>query len=73
MNVYKPNVYISNTFTSSFSKGSSLSDTIDPNKSGSSYTNTVSLNFGWNIFDGGQNKNLYESSKAKKINQRKSS
>ena len=37
---------------------------IDGNKSGSSYTNTVSLNFGWNIFDGGQNKNLYKSSKA---------
>ena len=63
-NVYKPNVYISNTFTSSFSKGDSLSVKIDPEKSGSSYTNTVSLNFGWNIFDGGQNKNLYKSSKA---------
>ncbi len=64
LNVYKPNVYISNTFTSSFSKGSSLLATIDPEKSGSSYTNTVSLNFGWNIFDGGQSKNLYKSSKA---------
>ena len=37
---------------------------IDPEKSGSSYTNTVSINFGWNIFDGGQNRNLYKSSKA---------
>ena len=64
LNVYKPNVYISNTFTSSFSKGDSLSVKIDPEKYGSSYTNTVSLNFGWNIFDGGQNKNLYKSSKA---------
>ncbi len=64
LNAYKPNVYISNTFTSSFSKGDSLSVTIDPEESGSSYTNTVSLNFGWNIFDGGQNKNLYKSSKA---------
>ena len=64
LNVYKPNVYISNTFTSSFSKGDSLSVKIDPGKSGSSYTNTVSLNFVWNIFDGGQNKNLYKSSKA---------
>ena len=64
LNVYKPNVYISNTFTNSFSKGSSLLETIDPDKSESSYTNTVSLNFGWNIFDGGQNKNLYKSSKA---------
>ncbi len=64
LNVYKPNVYISNTFSSSFSKGDSLSVKIDPEKSGSSYTNTVSLNFGWNIFDGGQNKNLYKSRKA---------
>mgnify|MGYP001160805374 CR=1 FL=1 len=64
LNAYKPNVYISNTFTSSFSKGDSLSLEIDPEKYGSSYTNTVSLNFSWNIFDGGQNKNLYKSSKA---------
>jgi outer membrane protein TolC len=64
LNAYKPNVYISNIFTSSFTKGDSLSLAIDPEKSGSSYTNTVSLNFGWNIFDGGQNTNLYKSSKA---------
>ena len=64
MNAYKPNIYISNTFTSAFSKGDSLALQIDPNKSGSSYTNTISLNFGWNIFDGGQSKNLYKSSKA---------
>ena len=64
LNAYKPNVYISNTFTSSFSKGDSLSAEINSEKSGSSYTNTISLNFGWNIFDGGQNKNLYKSSKA---------
>ena len=64
LNTYKPKVYISNIFTSSFSKGDSLSVAIDPKKSGSTYTNTVSLNFGWNIFDGGQNKNLYKSSKA---------
>ncbi len=64
LNAYKPNVYLSNTFTSSFSKGDSLSVEINPKKSGSSYTNTISLNFGWNIFDGGQNKDLYKSSKA---------
>ena len=64
LNAYKPNIYISNTFASSFSKGDSLAVAIDSEKSGSSYTNTVSLNFGWNIFDGGQNKNLYKSSKA---------
>ena len=64
MNAYKPNIYISNTFTSSFSKGDSLAVKIDSDKSGSSYTNTISLNFGWNIFDGGQNKNLYKSIQA---------
>ncbi len=64
LNAYKPTIYISNIFTSSFSKGDSLSVEIDPEKSGSSYTNTISLNFSWNIFDGGQNKNLYKSSKS---------
>ena len=64
LKTYKPNIYISNTLTSSFSKGDSLALQINSEKSGSSYTNTVSLNFGWSIFDGGQNKNLYKSSKA---------
>ncbi len=63
LNTYKPNIYISNTLTSSFSKGDSLAVQIDSEKSATSYNNTVSLNFGWNIFDGGQNKNLYKSSK----------
>ena len=57
----KPNIYISNTFSSTFSKGDSLSTSIDSKKSGSNYTNTISLNFAWNIFDGGQNKNSYQS------------
>ena len=64
LNAYKPNIYISNTLASSFTKGDSLAVAIDSERSGSSYTNTISLNFGWNIFDGGQNKNLYKSSKA---------
>ncbi len=64
LNTYKPNIYISNTFASAFSKGDSLAREINSDKYGSSYTNTVSLNFGWNIFDGRQNKNLYKSSKA---------
>ena len=57
----KPNIYISNIFTSSFSRGDSLSTNIDSEKSGSNYTNTISLNFAWNIFDGGQKKNSYKS------------
>ena len=33
----------------------------DPEKSSSNYTNTISLNFAWSIFNGGQNKNSYKS------------
>ncbi len=57
----KPNIYISNTLSSTFTKGDALSEVIDSEESGSNYTNTVSLNFAWNIFDGGQNKNAYKS------------
>ena len=57
----KPNIYISNSLSSTFSKGDSLATNIDSKKSGSNYTNTISLNFAWNIFDGGQNKNSYKS------------
>ena len=57
----KPKIYISNTFASTFSKGESLNTNIDYKKSESSYTNTISLNFAWSIFDGGQNKNSYKS------------
>ena len=57
----KPNIYISNTFSSAFSKGETLSSDIDSKKTGSNYTNTISLNFSWSIFSGGQNKNSYKS------------
>jgi len=57
----KPNIYISNTFASTFSRGDSLAANIDSEKSGSNYTNTISLNFAWSIFNGGQNKNSYKS------------
>ena len=57
----KPNIYISNSLSSTFSKGDSLVTNIDSEKSGSNYTNTISLNFAWSIFDGGQNKNSYKS------------
>ncbi len=61
LSLNKPKIYISNTFSSTFSKGDSLSTKIDYEKSGSNYTNTISLNFDWNIFNGGQNKNSYKS------------
>ncbi|MDA9738504.1 TolC family protein [Prochlorococcus sp. AH-736-L17] len=58
----KPNIYISNTLSSIFSKGEvGAIGNIDYEKSGSNYTNTISLNFAWSIFDGGQNKNSYKS------------
>ncbi len=57
----KPSIYISNTFSSIFSKGESLSNNIDYGVSGSNYTNTISLNVAWSIFNGGQNKNSYKS------------
>ncbi len=57
----KPNIYISNSLSSTFSKGDSLATNIDTAKSGSNYTNTMSINFAWSIFDGGQNKNSYKS------------
>ena len=64
LNSYKPKIYLSNTFASAFSKGDSLALSINSDKSASAYTNTISLNFMWNIFDGGQNK---KSQKAKKV------
>ncbi|MBO6978206.1 MAG: TolC family protein [Prochlorococcus marinus XMU1428] len=57
----KPNIYISNTLSSTFTKGDALSEIIDSEKSGSNYTNTISLNFAWTIFNGGQNKNSFKS------------
>ncbi len=57
----KPTIYISNTFSSAFSKGDSLSTEIESERTGSNYTNTISLNFAWSIFNGGQNKNSYKS------------
>ncbi len=57
----KPNIYISNALSSTFSKGESLRTNINYDKYGSNYTNTISLNFAWSIFNGGQNKNSYKS------------
>ena len=59
-----PIIYISNNFSTSFSKGSSLYTSIDPTENQSSYLNTISLNFSWNIFDGGNNINSSRSKNA---------
>ena len=64
LNAQRPIVYISNTFSSSFTKGEASSLSIDPGETASSYTNTIGLNFAWNVFDGGQNKNSYKATKA---------
>ncbi len=63
-NANKPNIYISNSLSSTFTKGDSLALEIDPSEYGSSFSNTISLNLSWNIFNGGQNKNSYKSRKA---------
>ncbi len=57
----KPNIFISNTLSSTFTRGDAQVEVIDSEKSGSNYTNTISLNFSWNIFNGGQNKKSYKS------------
>ena len=54
-----PKVYITNNLSSSYSKGSALSSTIDSEVSSSTYSNKISLNFTWLISNGGQNKNSY--------------
>jgi len=59
-NANLPIIYISNTLTSSFSKGSALSEQIDPQKSSSSYSNKISLNLTWNFFNAGQNNNSFK-------------
>ncbi len=64
LNAQKPILYISNTFSSAFTRGEVSTLSIDPNETASSYTNTIGLNFAWNIFDGGQNKNSYKATKA---------
>ncbi len=60
----QPVIYISNSISSSFTRGSALQATIDPDASGSSYLNTLSLNLSWNFYKGGQNKNSYNAKKS---------
>ena len=59
-NANLPFIYISNTLSSSVTKGSALTGTIDPDAYTSGYTNKISLNFSWNIFTGGKNKNSFK-------------
>ena len=64
LNSNKPKIFISNTFSSAFTKGDFSSVSLDYGEYGSAYNNTISLNFSWNIFNGGQNKNSFKSSKS---------
>jgi len=63
-NANLPIIYISNSLSSSFSKGSSLTEKIDPDRSSSSYSNQISLNLTWNFFNAGQNNNSYKAKQA---------
>ena len=69
-NANKPIIFISNSLSSSFTKGSSLTTEIDPGLSSSSYSNNISLNFTWKIFNGGQNKNGYKSKVAEGLSEK---
>ena len=59
-----PSFFIKNESTATFSEGESLVAEVDKEAYQNSYNNTISLNFSWDIFDGGisrtesQNSNL---------------
>ncbi len=59
-----PVIYITNSLSSSFSKGSALTEQIDPDRSSSTYTNKISLNLTWNFYNGGQNNNSFKAKTA---------
>ena len=63
-NANLPVIYISNSLSTSFTKGSALTNNIDSEESASNYLNTISLNFTWSIFNGGANQNSYKSKQA---------
>ncbi len=63
-NASLPIIYISNSLSSSFSKGSTLTEQIDPDRSSSTYSNKISLNLTWNFFNAGQNNNSFKAKKA---------
>ena len=59
----RPNFFIKNETSSSFSKGDSLVPEVDKDAYENSYSNSVSLNFSWDIFDGGITKNSIKKNK----------
>ena len=63
-NANLPVIYISNSLSSTFSKGSALTPQINPKQSSSTYSNKISLNLAWNFFDAGVNNNSYKAKKA---------
>ena len=67
LNLDKPKVYISNSLSTNFTKGDASSISIDPSESGSTYTNSISLNLNWGIFNGRKNKNMSKSSESEAI------
>ncbi len=63
-NANLPIIYISNSLSSSFSKGSALSEQINSDRSSSTYSNTISLNLTWNFFNAGQYNNSFKAKQA---------
>jgi len=63
-NANLPIIFISNSLSSSFSRGSALTQQIDPDRSSSTYSNQISLNLTWNFFNAGQNNNSFKAKQA---------
>ncbi len=63
-NANLPVIYITNSLSTSFSKGSALSEQINPDRSSSTYSNKISLNLTWNFFNAGQNSNSFKAKEA---------
>ena len=58
-NATLPIIYVSNSLSSSFSKGSTLTGQIDPDRYSSAYSNKISLNLTWNFFNSGEYNNSF--------------
>ena len=59
----RPSFFIKNESTATFSEGESLVSEVNEEAYQNSYNNTVSLNFSWDIFDGGISRTEFQNSK----------
>ena len=59
----RPSFFIRNESTASFVEGESLVPEVDKDAYENSYNNSISLNFSWDIFDGGISRTEFQTSK----------